>query len=145
MKRDNQRSKVYLAENKALHMFADEKLFGSMEELKLYCINITESDYWKKHKGWKRFTVSDGRGRRSACYKPTKKQLCFPKDMRTPEIAIHEMSHFLTAKTSKGVPNHGSHFCGHYLNLVNELLGSKAFESLKEAFDEGGVKYKLHI
>ena len=145
MKRDDQRSAVYAAENKALNMFAEEKLFSSMDELKAYCVEITQSEYWTKQKGWLRFTVADGRGRRSACYKPSRRQVCFPKSMRTPEIAIHEMAHFLTAKTSKGVPAHGSHFCGHYLNLVKELLGVEKFEALKQAFDESRVRYNLNV
>jgi putative metallohydrolase (TIGR04338 family) len=142
MARDFQRSKLYKAERKVLPLFDKSELFSDMNELKAYCELIKETDYWKKHKGWKRVKVKDGRARQSACYWSHDRSVAFPKGLRTPCVAIHEMAHCLTHKTTgDNYVGHGTHFCGHYIKLVNELLGYEMAMKLQKQFDEDGVRY----
>jgi len=140
MIRDGQRSKVYEAEDAYFKKSLPPE-YATMDEVGEYVQVVINSQYWKKCGGWKRVKTGTGKGRRSACYKPYSKQVCFPLWSRSRWIVIHEMSHCLTDKTSKGAPWHGTHFVGHYLNLVEELLGVDVAESLAESFVSQGVRW----
>jgi len=154
--RDFQRSKVYAAEDKA---FAEWKLpeWESMDECRAFIQVITSSHYWQRHKGWKRITLKDGRGCRSASYWRGKiyrygngtvkrvkvSEMTLPKWSRNKFVIIHESAHWLTDRTTEDSTSHGSHFAGHYLNLIDELIGTDAAMGLMASFEEKGVKYHL--
>ncbi len=67
--------------------------------------------------------------------------LPFPVSKTMPYIA-HEMSHVINYNGSNA-DHHGKHFAGMYLEVVQEFIGSKAYEDLKIAFDCHRVKYSL--
>ena len=138
--RDYQRAAVYKAEDLVFgkHNPPTMKCLG---EVQGYMDRITNSEYWQSLKGWKRVRVGDGRGRNRACYKPSSKQVCFPIWARSEWIVIHEMAHCLTHKTTGGYSAHGTHFCGHYLSLVEELLGLDKAIELSESFKSQGVRW----
>lgn len=138
--RDYQRGKVYKAEDAVFDKDKNAEM-ESLDEVRAYMGKVTGSDHWKAQEGWQRVKVGDGRGRRAACYKPTKKQVCFPLWSRSKWIIIHEMAHCLTHRTTKDGTGHGTHFAGHYLSLVEELLGSDSAHALAESFSKHGVRW----
>tara|TARA_R110002020_G_scaffold279976_4_gene495777 strand:- start:1898 stop:2287 length:390 start_codon:yes stop_codon:yes gene_type:complete len=118
----------------------------TMEECSAYASKIKATDYWKQHKGWLRVNLHHGAGHRSAKYYRawSGRQRCvvLPKWARSEIVMIHEFAHCLTDRTTGGdYSGHGTHFCGHYLNLVGELLGEDYKNRLMEQFDEDGVRY----
>ena len=141
MARDSQRKKVYDSENAAfLDMFKQE--FITLEECKAFVDIVTNSKYWLKHKGYKRFYLKDGRGTRSAWYCHPKREINLPKWSRNKKAIIHELAHALTHKThGGGVPSHGRFFCTHYIALMQELLGDDEALKLWQQFDDRGVNF----
>jgi putative metallohydrolase (TIGR04338 family) len=137
---DYQRSKVYAAEDAAFHKRRDPSM-TTLDEVRDYMDAIIASEYWTAQKGWLRVKVGDGRGRRNACYKPSRRQVCFPLWARSEWIIIHEMAHCLTYRTTKDGTGHGTHFTGHYLSLVEELLGTREAIALAESFTKHGVRW----
>ena len=137
---DYQRSKVYAAEDKVFNKGLPATM-ESMESVRSYMDRVMGTEYWGRMKGWTRVTAADGRGRRSACYKPSKKQVCFPSWSRSEWIIIHELAHCLTHRTTKSGTGHGTHFVGHYLNLVEEMLSRDTAVQLAESFTQHGARY----
>ena len=144
--RDHQVSKVYAAENAVFPMHNPVEKYRKLDDCNEFLKKIIATQYWHRHKGWKRINIGDGRGRSSACYKPWKKQVCLPLWARNEHVMIHEMAHCLTHRTQNdpnGGVGHGTHFAGHYLNLIDELMGMDEAMKLMESFDEKGVIYHL--
>jgi len=144
MPRDFQRSKLYDAESSVFPMYEPVEKYRQLDDCHEFLKKIMATEYWKRHKGWKRIKIGDGRGRRSACYKPHRRQVCLPLWARNEYVMIHEMAHCLVHKTQGDSRVwHGTHFAGHYLQLVDELLGMDESSKLMESFDKKGVKYHL--
>lgn len=139
--RDYQRSKVYKAErifiNDATHLNVD------MDWVESFGREITASPYWSKMGGWKRIKLRDGRGARRAFYHPRDRSITLPLWARTKEVMIHEYAHALTHRVQGEYSGHGTYFCGHYLQLVDCLLGPEQSFALMASFDAHGVRYKL--
>lgn len=144
--RDYQRSKVYAAEDRAFGKSKPPE-FQTLSECESFAILIVSSDYWQSCKGRKRFKLTDGRGRRRACYYGRNgskaDRYALPKWARSRWIIIHEFAHGLTDHVHEDAPWHGSIFCSHYLSLVRELLGNEAAEKLANSFIEHGVKFDV--
>lgn len=141
-KRDHQRKKVYDSENAVFSKATPD--YASLAECRAYMDQIIASEYWKLHDGWKRVGLLDGRGGSSAMYVSRKKSLALPKWSRIKWVIIHEMAHCLTHRTTKDFCAHGSHFAGHYLALVREMLGDTHYVALKESMDKHNVMYYMH-
>lgn len=143
--RDVQRSKVYAAENSAFDKTRQAE-FETLEQCGDFAKQIICSNYWKQNKGLKRYKITDGRGRGSACYKPkahgySHDMICLPKWARSRWIIIHEFSHFLTYRThGSSTQWHGGIFCRHYIELLNELIGQEECSRLETCFRESGVR-----
>lgn len=144
--RDYQRSKLYHAEDVAFDKSKPAE-FETLDECKAFAEQIINSKHWERHKGWKRVNVLDGRGRRCACFQANSKgkthSIKLPRWARSRWIIIHEFAHMLTHRTHKGTAPHGAFFAGHYLALVEELLGDRAEFLLRSSFDTNGIKYRI--
>ncbi len=143
LSRDYQRSSVYKAERAVFDIEEGLKHHRDMEWCADYAEVIKNSDHWKKHKGWKRVTLHHGAGYRMAKYQYSKKRIVLPKWARSKQIMIHEFAHCLTHRTIEDHSGHGTYFCGHYLKLVEELLGDTAAKALTRSFENHGVRYKF--
>lgn len=141
--RDFQKSKVYQAENNALMQLKENPEFTTLDECKTYINEIINSDYWNKHKGWKRIKLRCGRGCTNAFYRAHDKSITLPKWARGKMVIIHECAHWLTRKTTEDGTSHGSHFAGHFLMLIDELLGEEHSAALMQQYEELGVIYHL--
>lgn len=143
--RDYQRSKVYAAENKALDMFPAVAKARDMEWCEDFKKEIMDSEHWKKHKGWAYVNLHHGAGHRSAGYysarRGKQRTVTLPKFARSKAMMIHEFAHALTDRTHKNASGHGTYFCGHYIALVQELLGRDRGEHLASHFKDHGVRF----
>lgn len=143
--RDIQRSAVYAAEDMAFDKNKDAE-FETLAECNDFAKRIICSEYWLKNKGLKRFSLSDGRGRRSACFKGIehgyrRNTICLPKWSRSRWVIIHEFAHFLTMRTDgKYKAWHGATFCRHYVELILEMIGQEECNKLETCFREKSVK-----
>jgi len=144
--RDFQKQAVYNSENIACDLTGTNNgrcEFGRLDECKLFAEKIINSKYWQAQKGWKRIKLKDGRGRRAACYDDQDKSVSLPMWSRNKVVIIHEFAHYLTHKTTEDATGHGSHFCGHFLALLDELVGMEASMALMEQFEKHKVIYHL--
>lgn len=141
--RDYQRSKLYSAENKAFANveFWKKNEFKTLAECADFAKEIVNSNYWTRHKGWKRIKLNDGRGCRNAAYWYNDRSVTLPIWARNKLVIIHEFAHYLTHKTQQDPVGHGSHFAAHYLELVDEIMGMEYSMLLMEQYDLLGVKY----
>lgn len=146
---DYQRKKVYDAENEAFGGEFNWKIgkFDTLGECEIFAKKIVESDYWKSQKGWKKIKLKCGRGCRNAFYRPSDRTVTLPKWARNEHVIIHEfahyLTHYLTHRTHEDGSAHGSFFAGHYLMLVDELLGSDHSMALMEHYEKQGVRYNI--
>ena len=162
--RDNQRSKLYKAENTALRPIetnfetikATEKFlnkccekatlikrYGSVIDLKNHPIKIT-----------------DGRGTTNALahgdYKISLPSYYGTNWARTDRVSLHELAHIIHNRitnnrkyASKGIrvkelsggASHGWQFAAIYLDLVRFCMGKEAEEKLKKSFRENNVRF----
>lgn len=143
--RDYQKSKLYRAEDVAFkaHPYWKEQEFESLEECKEFAREIVNTKHWIDNKGWKRIKLKSGAGCSNAFYRQSDKSITLPLWSRNKLVMIHEFAHYLTHKTMEDPVGHGSHFSGHYLLLVDEIMGEEFSHALMEQYEEHGVKYKL--
>jgi len=140
---DYQRKRLYDAEDAA---FGETKYwkkcqFKTLTQCKEFAKVVVDTRYWKRLCGWR--TIKLKNGRVYAYYDGEDRTITLPKWARNELIIIHEMAHYLTDKTQEDSVGHGSHFCGHYLSLVDELFGTDYSMSLVYQFEEHRVKYYL--
>jgi hypothetical protein len=65
---------------------------------------------------------------------------------RTCELyLLHELSHVLIAADHRANGAHGPYFCRQYLELVWRHLGSGAYQSLLDRFEEVGVRHDPEV
>lgn len=138
--RDNQRKKVYQAEN-VLSLYS--KRFETTKDMQSFVGNVTRSPAFKeKFKLAKQVIVTDGRGRRRACCASYlySFRLKMPKWARTDWILLHELSH---AVTEDKYAWHGPEFCANYLYLVSKFMGDVAYGYLVDSFKLHGVRFSI--
>lgn len=147
-KRDNQRSKVYAAENRAKKRLREKGRFQavqfeSVQEVEQYVNRILRSQWWKKNcQGWliREVRVKDGRGTTNAsahrsrygCY------INIPRWARNELVVLHELAHI--ACSNEHAP-HGREFSRMFLSMVKRWMGREAWEVLREEFKAAKVKY----
>jgi putative metallohydrolase (TIGR04338 family) len=144
--RDNQRSKVYAAEDVCFRWRYPETEMRTMTDVKAYSHRITSSRYWSIKGKRKRIAFKDGRGcsRATAGSKGLHRErdtITLPVAMRIRWVVIHEHAHILTNQTDFNTAAHGAVFCTHYINLVLELMGIDDAVRLMESLDAKGARY----
>ena len=142
-KRDAQRSKVYTAENlvfpRAVRDTAEHK--RDLDYCRQVIGEVVLSSHYQQFRGWKRIGLCDGRGRRSACYRGSARELSLPRWARNPAVICHEMAHALTHATAKHpVPAHGGMFCRHFIELVRCVMGNEWAIALEHQFKQDGLR-----
>lgn len=81
----------------------------------------------------------DGRGSRNARYHAADHSIGIPRKLRTEHVVLHEAAHLITdwtkPPTTKG---HGPEFCGIYVSLLAQQIGSQVAEEMIDAFAKEG-------
>ncbi|RME32926.1 MAG: hypothetical protein D6786_09110 [Gammaproteobacteria bacterium] len=138
--RDNQRSRVYRAEEAV-----DWQALGADLPLELAAARelvdrTTSSDWWRARfpGAATRVPVRDGRGRRRAGAGPD--FITLPRWSRRPWIVCHELAHVAVVPLLPHIEPHGREFCRAYLDLVGRQWGAEARQALAAAFAAGGVR-----
>jgi putative metallohydrolase (TIGR04338 family) len=139
--RDNQRSKVYNAEQVIRR---NGQAFTTVAECQAYTDKVLASPYVRRKwlKGTKMTaTVLDGRGRRNANADWTLREIKLPKWARTEDVVLHEISHLLAPKFEQ----HGWQFCEIFLDLVRHFMGKDAHDKLKASFKQHRVRFSQPV
>ena len=136
--RDNQRGKVYKAENTVFD--PGEKM--TLEEVEQFVHEVWNFKPLRMKKNgfvtpYNKPRVSDGRRRRSGA--SFGGRIALPKFARNKWYILHELAHEITFRDLAG---HGPEFCGNYLWLVESILGFESREKLGAAFRAHRVKIK---
>jgi putative metallohydrolase (TIGR04338 family) len=139
--RDNQRTKVYEAENTLSPV---SRVFITVDEMQVFINNVIGSARFKnRFKLNKPIRVSDGRGRRRACCANFyyEYRLKMPKWARTDYILLHELAHAITEDKYAW---HGPEFCANYLYLIQNFMEhNEAYTLLVDSFKETGVRFSV--
>lgn len=142
--RDTQRQRVYDAENAALSSIdprADLSLRDMQNLVDRWCADRVVRRHYRR--AVRPLLVTDGRGRRTACYHPTlygPDELRMPRWSRSRRVLLHEFAHALTFSYSRA--DHGWEFCACYLMLVRRFLGREAEATLMREFKARRVRYR---
>jgi putative metallohydrolase (TIGR04338 family) len=138
--RDYQRQKVYDAESKvseftynAIH---DKLPTVEWEYLQKYVLEMTQKPWFQARYPRQTIRVKDGRRCRRA--HGGYGTIWMPKWSRSPMIILHEIAH---AVSYMAADKHGPTYCGHYLYLVYNQLGVKAYDELRASFIKYGVDF----
>lgn len=138
--RDNQRARVYRAENKA-RQGTKGLSFETVAEMQKYVDRLHRSKWFQKR--WPRiksFTVTDGRGRRSgASFGTYWSTLKMPRWSRHEEYLLHEVAHTCTASSAREAAAHGPEFVTILLELIGHQMGAAARDHYLKTFIEHGV------
>lgn len=124
--RDYQRTKCYKWERQEFNWDYD---LMPLEECQALC---------DKYAPWLNLIVSDGRGRRAACAKIEKKQVCLPRWARKTWVVLHEIAHHLAYDPSHA--DHGHQFMQEYIQLL-----AKHYNRDLEALRDSAVGYGLRV
>jgi len=122
--RDQQRQKLYTW----------QRQFGNGLTLELKeCQKLINriSKHYKTHAP----QVTDGRGRRSACYCPGSHTIKLPRWARNERVVIHEIAHCVADAIArpKTIADHGREFVGVYMYLLNKYMGIPVKELAQSA------------
>jgi hypothetical protein len=112
-RRDSQRSAVYAWE-KSLPEWPGEALsLAGCQEL--------VRRVWGDHLHTDAPLVTDGRGRRRACYAPHNHQIRLPRWSRTSLVVLHEVAHAIlfVSESPDSRAHHGPEFARLYLNFLH--------------------------
>jgi len=149
--RDNQRSKLYKAENEAFDKHPASEVYKGKDSLEkcqqLVDKLVKESKWFKKHWGEViEVKVKPGKGHRRATGSRYMVGWCgqykgiiqLPLWSRKTWVVLHELSHVITPNNKA---SHGWEFAQNYLKLVKHIMGKEAESALKESFKKHRVKY----
>ena len=139
--RDTQRQKVYDSENAAFDKRKSEGM--TVAEAQAFIDKCCSSAVLRRRypRAGIEFTVTDGRGRRRACFTPWPyNELRMPRWSRSRWVLLHELAHALTFSRKQAW--HSWEFCECYLYLVRVFLGRGQEELLKREFKARRVKYR---
>lgn len=146
MRRDNQRSKVYTAENAAFrgHPEANEPL-PTVEDIERFVRHVwdlkrVQGAFPKAVVQWRQPVVKDGRRRRRAC--GARGFISMPRRLRVKWIVLHELAHTISLRDNCHIAAHGWEFSNTYLTLVRLVLGVEAHDLLKAQFKAHRVRYR---
>ena len=138
--RDNQRSKVYKAEDVLLD-FA--KPLPKIEDVVAFCQKTQKRKTIVKRypRAERPIAVKDGRGtRRALAYGGY--AISIPQWARNEAIVVHEIAHIMTNRHFGDVAGHGWEYCSVFLDLVRYTMGKEAYMALKQSFKEHKVKFR---
>lgn len=113
--RDSQRSAVYTWERRLPGWPGDGLTLAGCQQL--VC------RVWGEHLRSVAPRVTDGRGRRSACYAFSSHQIRLPRRARSRYVVLHEIAHGILGETDPGVADHGPEFARLYLSLLYRHAG----------------------
>lgn len=116
--RDGQRAAVYAWERSLPEWPGAALSLGGCQEL--------VRAVWGDHLPSEAPLVTDGRGRRRACYAPTSHQIRLPRRSRTTLVVVHETAQGILCKTETRVAHHG---CGLGARSRRNLPRSVVIES----------------
>jgi len=146
--RDNQRSKLYKAENMFRKTYKGKPL-PSVKDVEKYCASLLKSKWFKrKFPRLQVISVHDGRGhRRAVCYtdgytldgQPTVITIAIPLWARNESVVLHEICHGLIQKHKAW---HGWEFAKIMTMLIQNRMGKEEAKYLKDCYKEFRVKYK---
>jgi putative metallohydrolase (TIGR04338 family) len=133
--RDNQRQKVYNAEN----VVPRGRQFNRVVEITVFVDHMLKTTWWRRNFPDVKFiTVKDGRRRiRPSAYR-AERVIKMPKWSRNELIVIHEVAHIVTPDCYAA---HGPEYCRTYLDLVKRFMGLMTCELLRNSFKVHGVKW----
>jgi hypothetical protein len=86
-------------------------------------------------------TVRDGRGYSRAASEPTKSIMDFPKTSRTTYSVLCQYAFIIAYNRNPKGAWYGWEYCGILLDLVRFMIGPKAGDDLRIAFENEGVRY----
>ena len=140
--RDNQRKRLYTAENEAIR----GRELPSVEEISRYLTEIGLSRWFRSRWGpYLDVEVRDGRGYRIATAYPRFRSagsvtglLQMPRWSRFERIVLHELAHLLVPGNYAW---HGPEFAGVLLALVRQYMGEEAWKSLRTCYQLRRVRY----
>ncbi len=156
--RDNQRSKVYSAEQsvrktldlinafpaRTIKMYGstlripEEYKFGSFRSVAEYVWKVESFDWYPESKG--RVCVRPRKGDEKAHYQSGHIYVHPESAWALREIVVlHELAHHLTRLAAE---SHGAEFAGAFLWLVENVIGHEVAFLLRTAFYDHGVKIK---
>ena len=153
MRRDNQRKKVYRAEDAAFesHEEANERV-ETVEDIEAYVryvfgLKRVQNAFPKampkgasSFSGWQVPRVGDGRHRRRAGATPY--AIFMPRRARHKWVVLHELAHTISLRIDSRIAGHGWEYCETYLLLVRYALGVEAHDLLKASFKKHRVKFR---
>jgi len=113
--RDSQRSALYAWERRLPGWPGEVLPLGACQET----IRAVWGDYLRTAAP----LVTDGRGRRSACYVPESHQIRLPRAARAVFVVLHETAHGIVRQTIPTAAHHGPQFARLYLNLLHRYAG----------------------
>lgn len=142
MQRDNQRRKLYRAEDV---LKAHSKRLETVKDIERFVEKLRKRATLVRRYGpelRRSFYIGDGRMRSKAG--GDSRGIYMPRWSRTEFIVLHELAHSISIRKfgRSTIAGHGREFCGVYLDLVRYVLGKEAGEALKASFKAHGVKYK---
>jgi len=148
MPRDNQRSKVYLAETDFQKEYVKEHKIVINKDLSFwdgYLKKVLQSKWFQKHFGpIETIRLKDGKGTRNAkamrIFQGRGGIISLPLWSRDEIVVLHELSH-VAVSYFKNAP-HGPEFCAAYLKIVKHFIGTEAENELKMSFKEKRVKWR---
>lgn len=132
--RDNQKSRVYAAEDAALEVFGSAM---TIEECQKEVDRITDLRGIRGRWGLRtlRVVATHGSGGRTDGY-----TIRLGSRARTIEYLCHEVAHCLTPTK---YADHGPEFAGVLLHVVRQAMGKEAADALRASFKEHGVRHRL--
>ena len=125
--RDQQRSKVYAWERKHLQGSTDVRL--ELREIQQLINRVA------RHYKTKAPRVTDGRGRRVACWSPWQFAIKLPRWARTRVVALHEAAHWIEDVLYGDRAAHGREFVSIFMYLLVKYHGADRSELARTAND----------
>ncbi|HEX7276679.1 MAG TPA: hypothetical protein VF244_04830 [Acidimicrobiales bacterium] len=135
--RDNQRARLYRAENE---VDAGRPL-PTVAVMQAYVDGVAASAWFVDRWGARAFDVRPGHGHTRATASPDG-VLQMPRWARREMTILHEMAHCLTPVTFAA---HGSEYAGVLLALVRRAMGLGPAQALEEAFGRQRVKWSAAL
>jgi putative metallohydrolase (TIGR04338 family) len=150
--RDNQRQKLYNAENLVFNLGKDPRAgrhLQTIDEIQAYLDKLVDSAWFKRRWGagvysnrhGRSYRIGDGRGARRATGGMF--TLTYPRWSRHEAIVLHELAHHIVERMhgSNREPWHGWVFASIFLELIEHQLGKETADQLKAAMRSKNVRF----
>lgn len=134
--RDSQRLKMYKWERELRKQYGVEPTL-SMEECAALVKKICKDFFGVAPR------VTDGRGRRSACYKQQANVICLPKWSRSAVVVCHEVAHWVYRHNNR-VESHGAEFMRTFIEIL-AIHARSEIKASKEALIASAIDSRLKV